>query len=149
MIVYIQIARQKVRQGGGRGGCTCEIILLIIHCRQVLQKLVKEMTANSRERQDQLDAAYRLYEDPVCPSTHTHTHTHTLTVTHLPSYLHSSFQHPYSLTLSDSNLEDASQNLELFLESYWAATRSVITMETKSVTPAPSPRVDTTTETQL
>ena len=74
MIVYIQIARQKVRQGGG---CTCEVVSLIIHCRQVLQKLVKEMTANSRERQGQLDAAYRLYEDPVCPSTHTHTHTHT------------------------------------------------------------------------
>ena len=32
---------------------------------QVLQKLVKEMSANSRERAAQLDAAYQLYENPV------------------------------------------------------------------------------------
>ena len=146
MIVYIQIARQKVCEGGGEGRredsrCACEVISLT----QVLQKLVKEMTANSREREDQLDAAYRLYEDPVCPLL---LHTH-ITLSHLHTNQHSPLQHSYSLKLSDSNLEDASQNLELFLESYWAATRSVITMETKSVTPAPSPRVDTTTESQL
>ena len=32
---------------------------------QVLHKLVKEMSANSRERAAQLDAAYQLYENPV------------------------------------------------------------------------------------
>jgi len=85
------------------------------HTLQVLQKLVKEMTANSRERDHQLEAAYRLYEDP----------------------------HPYSLILSDSNVDDALQNLELFLESYWAATRSVIAMETRNATPPPSTRVGT------
>lgn len=98
LIVYIQISRQKV-----------------------LHKLVKEMSANSRERAAQLDAAYQLYENP----------------------------HHYSLIISDSNHDDACQNLELFLESYWAATRSVITVETSQ---QPSPRPQTTppvTETQL
>ena len=41
-IVYIQIARQKV-----------------------LHKLIKEMTANSRERDEQLHEAYHLYESSV------------------------------------------------------------------------------------
>ena len=30
-----------------------------------------------------------------------------------------------SLVISDSNVDDACLSLELFLESYWAATRSV------------------------
>ena len=41
-IVYIQIARQKV-----------------------LHKLIKEMTANSKERDEQLQQAYHLYENSV------------------------------------------------------------------------------------
>ena len=40
-------------------------------------------------------------------------------------------QSPYSLVIRDSDLDDACQSLELFLESYWAATRSV------TLTPSP------------
>lgn len=39
-------------------------------------------------------------------------------------------QHDYSLIISDSNVDDACQTLELFLESYWAFTRSVILVNT-------------------
>ncbi len=31
-----------------------------------------------------------------------------------------------SLIIADSNVDDACLNLELFLESYWASTRSVM-----------------------
>lgn len=39
-------------------------------------------------------------------------------------------QHAYSLIVSDSNVDDACLSVELFLESYWAATRSIILTET-------------------
>ena len=35
-----------------------------------------------------------------------------------------------SLTISESNVDDACLSLELFLESYWAATQSVVLMDT-------------------
>ena len=34
--------------------------------------------------------------------------------------------HSCSLVVADSNVDDACLNLELFLESYWASTRSVV-----------------------
>ena len=43
-------------------------------------------------------------------------------------------QHDYSLIISDSNVDDACQTLELFLESYWAFTRSVILVNTLNLT---------------
>lgn len=44
-------------------------------------------------------------------------------------------QHDYSLVVSDSNVDDACLSVELFMESYWAATRSVILAETVQATP--------------
>ena len=35
-------------------------------------------------------------------------------------------QHLYDLVISESSVEDACQHLELFLESYWASTRSEV-----------------------
>lgn len=107
LLVYVQVAR-----------------------RQVLQKLVRELTSSSDERGAQLQAAYQLYEfstftpvglawpNPAAPLT-------------LPFPL----QSPYSVVISDSDLDDACQSLELFLESYWAATRSV---RLSSIHPNPS-----------
>ena len=43
-------------------------------------------------------------------------------------------QHNYSLIISDSNVDDACQTLELFLESYWAFTRSVILVDSLNLT---------------
>lgn len=49
---------------------------------------------------------------------------------------HYVLQHDYSLIISDSNVDDACQTLELFLESYWAFTRSVILVDTLNLTSA-------------
>ena len=40
--------------------------------------------------------------------------------------VHIHMQHCYDLVVSESNLEDACQHLELFLESHWTSTRSVL-----------------------
>jgi hypothetical protein len=77
------------------------LIYVQVSRRRVLQRLVEELSSSAEERAVQLQSAYRLYE-------------------------HSTFTpSPYSLVISDSDLGDACQSLELFLESYWAATRSV------------------------
>ena len=84
-IIYIQITRQKV-----------------------LHKLIKEMTANSKERDEQLQQAYHLYENSVSHTvyvhnslslslslslplplfyTHTHTHTHNYFAKYMQLYI--------------------------------------------------------------
>lgn len=79
IFVYIQVSRKKV-----------------------LEKLLKEYTANARDRETQLKDAFTLYNsNPM----------------------------DFSLIIHDSNVRDALQRLELFLESYWAATRSVLLNE--------------------
>ena len=40
--------------------------------------------------------------------------------------VHIHMQHCYDLVISESNLKDACQHLELFLESHWTSTRSVL-----------------------
>eukprot|EP00731_Ephydatia_muelleri_P020267 Em0012g1092a len=75
------------------------IIYIQISRRKVLERLLKE--SSLRRREAELSDAYRLYDH----------------MQHTPC--------PYSLIITDSNLDDATQNLELFLESYWASTRSV------------------------
>lgn len=75
------------------------IIYIQVPRRKVLERLLKE--SSQRRREAELSDAYRLYDQ----------------MHHSPC--------PYSLIITDSNFDDAAQNLELFLESYWASTRSV------------------------
>ena len=69
---------------------------------QVLQTLLKQLTVGSRDRMSLLNDARHLFEN----------------------------SDPCSLTISKSNVDDACLSLELLLESYWAATQSVVLMDT-------------------
>ena len=64
---------------------------------QVLVSLIEQLTKRSRDRAMQLEDASRLFENSS----------------------------KCSLVIPDSNVDDACLTLELFLESYWASTRSV------------------------
>ena len=71
------------------------IVYIQVSRLQVLRKLIHETCRNKSKREECLTAAYQLYDLP---------------------------RGQFSLVLSDCRLEDASLNLELFVESYWAST---------------------------
>lgn len=78
------------------------IVYIQVSRLQVLQKLIRETCRDSKQREELLRAAYQLYDLPP---------------------------DQFSLVLTDSNIEDASQNLELFVESYWASTHPPLAEE--------------------
>lgn len=71
------------------------LVYIQVNRLQVLEKLIRETCRDKQQRQELVTAANRLYDLP---------------------------RGEFSLVLTDSHLEDASLNLELFIESYWAST---------------------------
>ncbi|XP_064387881.1 voltage-dependent L-type calcium channel subunit beta-3-like isoform X2 [Halichondria panicea] len=75
-----------------------QFIYVKISRQKVLHNLIRQLTKSSRDQQIQVEDARYLYDNSSnC-----------------------------SLVITDSNVDDACLNLELFLESYWASTRSVM-----------------------